>query len=109
MLEAHKSKELQPHLPTQGTPLSLATFPDCLDIARFIRWSSKKLEDFLLMGELVYALRANDPDAFRCWLSGGVQDLGERIVEELLLGWIYSFLTVEEQDRLLVWTLGVSF
>ena len=29
------------------------------------------------MGELVAALRANDPDAFKCWLSGGVQDLGE--------------------------------
>ena len=30
-----------------------------------------------LIGELVAALRANDPDAFRQWLSGGVQDLGE--------------------------------
>ena len=30
-----------------------------------------------LMRELVAALRANDPDAFKCWLSGGVQDLGE--------------------------------
>ena len=29
------------------------------------------------MGELVAALRANDPGAFRQWLSGGVQDLGE--------------------------------
>lgn len=38
-----------------------------------------------LMGELVAALRANDPDAFKCWLSGGVQDLGEPVVEELLL------------------------
>ena len=38
-----------------------------------------------LMVELVYALRANDSDAFKCWLSGGVQDLGELVVEELLL------------------------
>ena len=30
-----------------------------------------------LMGELVAALRANDPDAFRQWLSGGIQDLSE--------------------------------
>ena len=37
-----------------------------------------------LMGELIYALRANDPDLFRQWLSGGVQDLGEPVVEELL-------------------------
>jgi hypothetical protein len=51
-------------------------------------------------GGLVAALRANDPDAFKCWLSGGVQDLGEPVVEEHLLDWIYSFLTVEEQDRL---------
>ena len=61
-----------------------------------------------LMGELVAALRANDPDAFRQWLSGGVQDLGELVVEELLLDWLYSFLTVEEQDRLTGWHLGVS-
>ena len=34
-----------------------------------------------LMGELVAALRANAPDAFKCWLSGGVQDLGESVVD----------------------------
>ena len=48
-----------------------------------------------LMGELVAALRANDPDLFKRWLSGGVQDLGEPVVEELLLDWIYSFFTAE--------------
>ena len=53
------------------------------------------------MGELIYALRANDSDAFRGLLSEGMQDLGERVVVELLLDWLYSFLTVEEQDRLL--------
>ena len=61
-----------------------------------------------LMGDLVPALRANDSDAFRCWLSGGIQDLGEPVVEELLLDWFVLFLTVEEQDRLLGWHLGVS-
>ncbi len=61
-----------------------------------------------LMGELVAALRANDPDAFKCWLSGGVQDLGELVVEELLLDWLYPFLMVEAQDRLIGWHLGVS-
>ena len=60
------------------------------------------------MGELVAALRANDPDLFKRWLSGGVQDLGEPVVEELLLGWLYSFLTVEEQDRLTGWHLGLN-
>ena len=29
-------------------------------------------------------------------------------VKELLLDWLYSFLTAEEQDRLLGWHLGVS-
>jgi hypothetical protein len=60
-----------------------------------------------LMGELVAALRANDPDLFKRWLSGGVQDLGEPVVEELLLDWLDPFLTEEEQDRLLGWHLGV--
>ena len=61
-----------------------------------------------LMGELVSALRANDPDGFNRWLSGGVKDLGEPVVEELLLDWLYSFLTAEEQDRLMGWHLVVS-
>ena len=61
-----------------------------------------------LMGELLAALRANVPDAFRQWLSGGVQGLGEPVVVELLLDWFDPFLTVEEQDRLLGWHLGVS-
>ena len=38
-----------------------------------------------LMGELIAALRANDPDLFRQWLTGGVQDLGMPVMEELLL------------------------
>ena len=62
----------------------------------------------LLMGELVAALRTNDHDPFRRWLSGGIQDLGEQVVEELLLDWLNSHLTVEEQDRLMSWRLGVS-
>ena len=39
------------------------------------------------MGELVAALRANAPDAFRQRLSGGIQDLSEPVVEELLMDW----------------------
>ena len=61
-----------------------------------------------LMGKLVAALRANDPDLFKRWLYGGIEDLGEPVVEELLLDWLDSFLTEEEQDRLLGWHLGVS-
>ena len=61
-----------------------------------------------LMGELVAALRGNDPDAFRGLLSEGIQELGVTEVEELLLDWLYSFLTAEEQNRLMAWHLGVS-
>ena len=38
-----------------------------------------------LMGELVAALRANDPDALRGLLSEGIQELGVTEVEEMLL------------------------
>ena len=41
-----------------------------------------------LMGGLVTALRANDPDLFKRWLYGGIEDLGEPVVEELLLDWL---------------------
>ena len=61
-----------------------------------------------LMGELVAALRANDPDLFKRWLSGGIEDLGEPAVTELLLDWLDPFLTAEEQDRLLGWSLGLN-
>ena len=61
-----------------------------------------------LMGELVAALRANDSDLFKRWLYGGIEDLGEPAVTEMLLDWLDSFLTEEEQDRLLGWYLGVS-
>ena len=38
-----------------------------------------------LLAELVATLRANDPDTFKRWLCGGVEDLGEPAVTELLL------------------------
>ena len=60
-----------------------------------------------LMGELVAAVRANDSDGFRGLLSEGIEELRVTEVEELLLDWIYSFLTAEEQDRLTGWHLGV--
>ena len=61
-----------------------------------------------LLNELVSALRANDPDLFKRWLCGGVQDLGKPAVEELLLEWLAPFLTDTEMDRLIAWYLGVS-
>ena len=36
-----------------------------------------------LLEQLVNALRANDPDTFKGWLSGGVQGLGKPVVDSL--------------------------
>jgi len=41
-------------------------------------------------------------------LFEGIQELGMSEMEELLLDWLYSLLTAEEQDRLMGWHLGVS-
>ena len=60
------------------------------------------------MGDLVAAFRANDPYAFRGLLPEGIQELGVTEVEELLLDWLYAFLTEEEQDRLTGWQLRAS-
>ena len=57
----------------------------------------------LLLSELVSALRANDSDAFRRWLSGGIQDSGRPAVEELMLEWMNPLLTVEEMVRMVGW------
>ena len=61
-----------------------------------------------LLAELVAALQANDPDTFKRWLYGGIQDLGEAAVTELLLDWIDPFITRVERDRMVAWYLGVS-
>ena len=60
------------------------------------------------LNELVSALRANDPDIFKRWLRGGLEDLGKPAVEELLLNWLAPFLTEDEKDRLIAWHPGVS-
>ena len=39
----------------------------------------------LLLSELVFALRANDPETFKRWLAGGIQDLGKPVIEELMI------------------------
>ena len=61
-----------------------------------------------LLAELVAALRANDPDTFKRWLHGGIEDLGEPAVTELLLDWLDPFITRVERDRIVAWHLGVS-
>ena len=61
-----------------------------------------------LLEHLIAALRANDPDLFKRWLIGGVQDLGKPAVEELLLDWLDPFVTEVERDRMVAWHPGVS-
>ena len=61
----------------------------------------------LLLGKLVAALRANDPDTFKRWLVGGIQDLGKPAVTELMTDWMTPLLTPEDADRLVGWHLGV--
>ena len=61
-----------------------------------------------LMGELVAALRANDPDPFKRWLYGGIEDLGEPAVTELVLDRLEAFISETERDRIVAWHLGVS-
>ena len=62
----------------------------------------------LLLSELVYALQANDPEMFKRWLAGGIQDLGKPAIEELMIEWLNPLLTQDEADRLVGWHLGVS-
>ena len=62
-----------------------------------------------LPAELVAVLRANDPDLFKRWLCGGIQDLGEPAVTELVLDWHDPFITRVERDRIVAWHLGMSF
>ena len=49
-----------------------------------------------LLAELVAALQANDPDTFKRWLYGGVQDLVEPVVEELLLDRLAPFQMMDK-------------
>ena len=62
----------------------------------------------LLLSELVFALRANNPEMFKRWLAGGIQDLGKPAIEELMIEWLNPLLMQDEADKLVGWHLGVS-
>ena len=61
----------------------------------------------VLLSELVLALLVNDPDTFKRWLLGGIQDLGVAAVEDLFADWLLPLLMDDEVDRLIAWNLGV--
>ena len=54
-------------------------------------------------------LLTNGPDLFKRWLYGGIQNLLEPAVTELLLDWIELFITEVERERMVAWHLGASF
>ena len=62
-----------------------------------------------LLEQLVAALEANDPDTINRWLCGGIQDLGEAAVKELLLDWIDPFIIKVEADRVSTNTIDYQF
>ena len=62
-----------------------------------------------LLSEFVFALRANDPETFKRWLAGGIQDLGKPAIEELMIEWLNPLMTQDEADRLVGWHLGMNF
>jgi len=62
----------------------------------------------VLLQELLLVLRDNDSNAFKAWLSLGIERLGEPAVIELMLDGLNSILASDEADRLVGWRLGVS-
>ena len=42
----------------------------------------------MILSSSAFQLRASDPDLFKRWLYGGIQDLGEPAVTELVLDWL---------------------
>ena len=60
-----------------------------------------------LLAELVAALRANDPDLFKRFLYGSIQDRGQPAETELVLDWLDQFFTRFGPDRVVAWHLGV--
>ncbi|MDC0269678.1 hypothetical protein OAK57_03325 [Synechococcus sp. AH-551-N23] len=61
----------------------------------------------LLQG-LLMALRANDADGYKSWLTLGIEQLGMDIAAEIESDWMVPLLIEEERDRLMAWQLGVS-
>ena len=79
------------------------------DLIKFIGDSSIGICAFIMILKAFgLFLITNDPGTFKRWLYGGIQDLGEPAVTELLLDWIDLFITRVERDRMVAWHLGVS-
>ena len=53
-----------------------------------------------LLQELLLALRDNNSNAFKAWLSLGIERLGEPAAIELMVDWWDPMLTTDEAVRL---------
>ncbi len=62
-----------------------------------------------LLQELLMALRANDADGYKSWLTLGIEQLGRDVAGEVESDWMVPLLVEEERDKLMAWQLGVSF
>ena len=61
-----------------------------------------------LLQELLMALRADDADGYKSWLSLGIEQLGRDVASEVESEWMVPLFDEEERDRLMEWQLGVS-
>ena len=50
------------------------------------------------LGEMIAELLANEPELFKCWLNGGVKDLGARVVD-LQLDYLTCFKLLNRKTR----------
>ena len=54
------------------------------------------------------ALRANDADGYKSWLTLGIEELCGDVTGEVESERMVPLLVEEERDRLMAWLLGVS-
>ena len=82
----------------RGNALSSCSQPTTLDTQMTLA----------LLQELLMALRANDADGYKSWLTLGIEELGWDVAGEVESDWMVPLLVEEERDRLMAWQLGVS-
>ena len=71
------------------------------DLIKFIGDSSIGICAFIMILKAFgLFLITNDPGTFKRWLYGGIQDLGEPAVTELLLDWLDAFIADTEQETM---------
>ena len=79
------------------------------DLIKFIVDSSIGICAFIMIWKAFgLFLITNDPGTFKRWLYGGIQDIGEPAVTELVLDWLDPFITRIVRNRIVACHLEVS-